>query len=251
LKTGSFLFVRNGDFYIYKAHALLNQNLENVSFDNNNEPVANLNFYRIIDGNYIYVVYMQKESQEHDAEHMIVLLKDNVKLSGHLPLIKPYGQEHNKNKNNSVLIGGEIYFHDGDILLSNHKSGSFPSSPEIACQFILKIWGANGLDVFHPAVEETEVQNEVIRRKGIKMKNRVLPQNIIVPQEASTTSLGSPNAASPISHGRALEDPCIRVFSDLIPVSPGTSKDTLFVKRPNTVIEAPPQPSQCIPCVIL
>ncbi|CEG55568.1 hypothetical protein [Legionella fallonii] len=160
LKVAFFLFVKDSSYYQYRGKSLLSDPVLALEFDDNNEPVGD-GFCKIINENYIYVIFTQKKLEGEGGEKLVVLLKKDAAMTGHSFLIGPYG------KLAARIIGGEVYYHNGELLLINRKSGSFHREVDEAVPFIRAIWGVAGEKAFHAAVEKDDVLNELQRRKAL------------------------------------------------------------------------------------
>lgn len=62
------------------------------------------------------------------------------------------------------IFGGEVYYSNSKILLTNHKSGSFMNEVDRALPAIRAIFGSEGEKAFYSAVESEEVLLEVKKR---------------------------------------------------------------------------------------
>ena len=151
LKSASFLFANNGDYYQCNARYLLTDNLPPPTFDENNRPLLSKKFKKILSENFIFVIHFS-------AGKALLLLRENAALSGHSFLIEPYQVRE------GTIVGGEVYYNGGHISLINHKSGSFRQEIPVALPIIKEVWGDKGIEKFYPALEKEEVARELEKR---------------------------------------------------------------------------------------
>jgi hypothetical protein len=188
LRIGIFLFIKDNKYYQYRASSLFMDAEFNIAFDGNNEPLPFSAFSQIVHHHYIYVIILQKNPHDTREEKLMVILREDAQRSGHAHIAGPH------QVSDSILIGGEIYFFHQNILLINHKSGSFRTKPEEAISLIRRAWGQAGVDVFHLSTESNEVLQEINKRKQVKIIGCQSPiflpsSSSVAPDPAPQTSL--------------------------------------------------------------
>ncbi|MFJ1268249.1 hypothetical protein ACD661_06750 [Legionella lytica] len=190
LKTASFLFIKDAQYYQYQAKSLLSDTQSKLCFDEAQIPNIK-GFSKIITNDYIYVICPHKtlENANAVAKPLLLLRKDTSK-SGHDFLIAPYKKYAEEDK----IVGGELYYLNGEFLLINRKSGSFPKSEAEALASISTIFGPKGQAAYHSAVEVEEVQEE-IRKRSI----RNLPSACAAPSSPSLLNYHNPNRVLPLT----------------------------------------------------
>jgi hypothetical protein len=161
LRLGLFLFIKNNKYYQFSALSLLYSPKLDVSFDEDDEPLPRNRTFKIAGDDYIYIVFIQTKPT-HTKPEVLVLLRADASVTGHSFLLGPYRDKAGD------IVGGEIYYDKGNLLLINPKSGSFKTELDVAVQVVEKVWGKVGVQVFYPGVEEEEIAQELLRRKQTK-----------------------------------------------------------------------------------
>lgn len=160
LKSALFLFIKDSQYYQYQGKSLLSDSPPNICFGAAQIPTAK-GFSKIMTDDYIYIICPHKGN----SQKFTLLLRKNASLSGHNFLIAPYKPYAQVDK----LVGGELYYHHGTLLLINRKSGSFPTSEEKALASISAIFGPRGQAAYYSSVEVEETQEELKKRSIANM----------------------------------------------------------------------------------
>lgn len=158
LKLGIFLFVKNNEYYQYKASSFLFD--PELIVTNNNEPEIKRDFSKIKNNDYIHLIFTKNQWFNDDPRKRMVVLREHAANSGHGFLMGGTQTGHE-------VVAGEVYFANSKLLLINPKSGSFRTQTNEAASVIHMTFGAAGEIAFSPAVEKDEVSAEIARRKTI------------------------------------------------------------------------------------
>lgn len=147
IRSAQFILKKQDNYYQYKAEYLFaNERSNQIELlEKDLTPVTN--------HEYIYVIVYQPKNNSS-----FILLRENAAISGHDFLIRPYKHDE------CSFVGGELYFYNKRPLLINNKSGSFQTSAAEASEVIKRAFGFNQT-VFHSAVEKSDVDKEISRRR--------------------------------------------------------------------------------------
>ncbi|WP_133135801.1 hypothetical protein [Legionella rowbothamii] len=160
LKSAFFLFIKGNQYYQYQGKSLLSDRPSNIGFEAAQVPTAK-GLSKIITEDYIYIICPHKAlNNEQNSQKVTLLLRKNASLSGHDFLISPYKQYAQADK----IVGGEVYYRNGELLLINRKSGSFPTNEEKALASISTIFGPRGRAAYYSSVELKQTQEELRKR---------------------------------------------------------------------------------------
>lgn len=259
LKSACFLFIKDSQYYQYQGKSLLSDLQPHIRFDETQTP-ATKGFSKIMTNDYIYVICPHK-TLNNDPKP-IFLLRKGALISGHEFLIAPYKIHAQEDK----IVGGELYYLNGAILLINRKSGSFPTSEEKALTSISAILGPKAQAAYHSAIEEGEVLEELRKRTlanapaaassldpapCYQNKSRDLPQSHESPQSVHhSLPISALNPATlALKHSFNLTSPSDRLIPARISLeNNNTSSQRFFNKK--SMASANPPPS-CTSCIIL
>ncbi|MDR3503356.1 MAG: hypothetical protein P4L79_12335 [Legionella sp.] len=160
LKSALFLFIKDSQYYQYQGKSLLSDSPSNICFGAAQIPAAK-GFSKIMTDDYIYIICPHNAlNNDRNSQKFTLLLRKNASLSGHDFLISPYKPYAQEDK----IVGGELYYRNGELLLINRKSGSFPTSEEKALTSISAIFGPRGQAAYYSSVEVEETQEELRKR---------------------------------------------------------------------------------------
>ncbi|MDR3477845.1 MAG: hypothetical protein P4M14_07425 [Gammaproteobacteria bacterium] len=124
-----FLFVKQFQYYVCSAQQLLQKG-----------PLA----IELADGDYIYV----KLKLMHQ-ENSVFRLRKNLRLSGHLQLVKGF-------EDATVTAAGEIFFSQGKLILYNNKSSNFMYSIAATQREINEVFKTDTATSFFDELEDVE-----------------------------------------------------------------------------------------------
>jgi hypothetical protein len=152
MKMGLFLFKKEERYYQCKSTFLfLEHTPEEIEacFNEQQEPLPKQPFSRILTSSYIFIM----------LKNGLFLLREDAHKSGHAFLAGPNAEED--------IVGGELYFEKGNLLLANNKSGNYPTSEEEALPALIKVWGLSINEMFCHVIEKEQVELELARRKVV------------------------------------------------------------------------------------
>lgn len=150
IKLGVFLFKKEEHYYQCKsAFLFLEHSAEEIEtcFNEQNEPLPDQPFSRIFTSSYIFLI----------LNNGLFLLRQDAHKSGHNFLAGPHAED--------VLVGGELYFEKGNLLLANNKSSNYPTSGGEALTALIKVWGLSIKDMFSHVIEQEQVEFELACRR--------------------------------------------------------------------------------------
>lgn len=182
MKIGVFLFKKEERYYQCKsAFLFLEYTPEEIEacFNEQQEPLPKKPFSRILTSSYIFIT----------LKNGLFLLREDAHKSGHAFLAGPHAEED--------IVGGELYFEKGNLLLANNKSGNYPTSEEEALPALIKVWGLSIKERFCQVIEKEQVEFELARRKLVDeaLGSKETPKL----GASSATFFASPPTTVPIS----------------------------------------------------
>jgi hypothetical protein len=151
MKLGVSLFQKEGRYYQCKNSFLfLEYSPEEIEscFDEQQEPRPDQPFSQIITSSYIFLL----------LGNGLFLLRKDASQSGHSYLAGPHREEED-------IVGGELYFEQGSLLLVANKSSNYPTSSVVALTALIKVLGDSVKEQFRHATEQTQVDFELASQR--------------------------------------------------------------------------------------